>query len=386
MHPMSTADPDRAELDRRILAWMGEEEAAEDEARFEELALELFAHQFARCEPFARFCRARGSTPKNVESWRKIPAVPSGAFKEMELRSFPREHERHVFRTSGTSTRRRGELHLDTLALYEASLLPTFERHVLPDLGEPSERMRIAILTPSPLEAPDSSLSHMFGVVLERRGDEESGFLVRRGELQIKRLLDGLERATASDVAVLLCGTAFAFVHLLEAMECAKRRIALPGGSRVMETGGFKGRSRELPRDELYRRLHRALGVPPDRIVNQYGMTELGSQFYDSVLRFPGTSRRKLGPPWARVRLIDPESGDEAACGEIGILTVLDLANTGSILAIQSADLGRALGEGFQVVGREPGAEARGCSIAADEMLQRRTASQPRESGRDHPS
>ena len=153
-----------------------------------------------------------------------------------------------------------------------------------------------------------------------------------------------------------------------------------------METGGFKGRSRELPRDELYRRLHRALGVPPDRIVNQYGMTELGSQFYDSVLRFSGTSRRKLGPPWARVRLIDPESGDEAADGEIGILTVFDLANTGSLLAIQSADLGRALGEGFQVVGREPGAEARGCSIAADEMLQRRTASRPRESGRDHPS
>jgi hypothetical protein len=374
---MSAADPARSELDRRILAWMHEPEATEDDARFEELALELFAHQFARCEPFARFCRARRSTPTSVRSWREIPAVPSGAFKEMELRSFPREREHHVFRTSGTSTRRRGELHLDTLALYEASLLPTFERHVLPDLGGPSQRMRIAILTPSPLEAPDSSLSHMFGVVLRRRGDEESGFGVRRGELQTRRLLDGLDRAAASDVAVLLCGTAFAFVHLLEALECAKRRIALPEDSRVMETGGFKGRSRELPRDELYRRLHRALGVPPERIVNQYGMTELGSQFYDSALRFPGRPRHKLGPPWARARIIDPESGDEAAHGEIGILTFLDLANTGSVLAIQSADLGRALGEGFEVVGREPGAESRGCSIAADEMLQQRTPSPP---------
>jgi hypothetical protein len=119
----------------------------------------------------------------------------------------------------------------------------------------------------------------------------------------------------------------------------------------------------------LYQRLHRALDIPPERIVNQYGMTELGSQFYDSVLRFPEAPRRKLAPPWARVRLIDPESGGEAPCGEIGMVTVLDLANTGTVLAIQSADLGRALADGFQVVGREAGAEERGCSIAADEML-----------------
>jgi hypothetical protein len=380
---MSAGDPARAELDRRILAWMDEPEAAEDEARFEELALALFSHQFARCEPFARFCRARGSTPDDVASWREIPAVPSGAFKEMALRSFPPERERHVFRTSGTSTGRRGELHLDTLALYEASLLPSFERHLLPDLGGARERMRISILAPSPLEAPDSSLSHMFGAILERRGSPESGFRVQRGELQAERLLDELEEAAAREVAVLLAGTAFGFVHLLEDMESAERRVALPGGSRVMETGGFKGRSRELPRDELYRRLHRALGVPPDRIVNQYGMTELGSQFYDSVLRFPGTPRRKLGPPWARVRIIDPESGEEAAYGEIGIVTILDLANTGSVLAIQSADLGRALGDGFELVGREAGAEARGCSIAADEMLQEHTRNEPREAEDD---
>jgi hypothetical protein len=378
---MSTGDPARAELDRRVLAWMGETESAEDEARFEQLALELFTHQFARCQPFARFCRARGSTPDIVASWREIPAVPSGAFKEMVLRSFPPERELHVFRTSGTSTQRRGELHLDTLALYEASLLPSFERHLLPDLRESANRMRIAILAPSPLEVPDSSLSHMFGAVLERRGDRESGFLVEGGEIQTRRLLDGLEQAAASDLAVLLCGTAFAFLHLLEAMESTERRIALPEGSRIMETGGFKGHSRELPRDQLYRLLHRALGVPPDRIVNQYGMTELGSQFYDSVLRFPKTPRRKLAPPWTRVRIIDPESGEEATHGETGMVTVLDLANTGSVLAIQSADLGRALGDGFEVLGREAGAEARGCSIAADEMLQAPAPSQPRESG-----
>ena len=381
VHPVSTADPARSELDRRILAWMDEPEAAADEARFEELAIQLFAHQFARCQPFERFCRARGSTPQNVETWRAIPAVPTGAFKEMALRCFPPERECHVFRTSGTSTRRRGELHLDTLALYEASLFPSFERHVLPDLCEPSQRIRMLILAPSPLEVPDSSLSHMFGRVLERRGDPESGFLVEKGELRTERLLDGLEKAVRSGVALALCGTALALVHLLDAMESEENRIALPEGSRVMETGGFKGSSRELPRDALYERLHRSLGVPHSRIVNQYGMTELGSQFYDSVLRFPGAPRRKLGPPWTRVRMVDPETGDDAGEGEIGVVTVLDLANTGSILAIQTADLGRALGDGFEVIGREPGAEARGCSIAADEMLGGEAACDSRERG-----
>ena len=113
-------------------------------------------------------------------------------------------------------------------------------------------------------------------------------------------------------------------------------------------------------------------------------MTELGSQFYDSVLRFPGAPRRKLGPPWTRVRIIDPETGEEAPHGEIGVVTILDLANTGSVLAVRSADLGRAVGDGFQVLGREPGAEARGCSIAADEMLREQAPSETRASGNGH--
>jgi hypothetical protein len=98
-------------------------------------------------------------------------------------------------------------------------------------------------------------------------------------------------------------------------------------------------------------------------------MTELGSQFYDTVLREPGGPRRKRVPPWVRVRMLDPSSGAEVAPGEPGLVTVVDLANTGSVLAVQTADLGRTVADGFEVLGRSPGAEARGCSIAADAML-----------------
>ena len=224
------------------------------------------------------------------------------------------------------------------------------------------------MLAASPAEARDSSLSHMFGVAIRELGAEGSRFFVENGELRAEELLRALETAPA-ERPLLLCGTAFAFVHLLDALEQRGARLALPAAARIMETGGFKGRSRAMPRPALYLALEEQLGVPLERIVNQYGMTELGSQFYDTVLREPAAPRRKLGPPWARVRIVDPETGEDAPADGAGTIVVYDLANTGSVLAIQTADLGRRVQDGFEVLGREPGAEARGCSIAADELL-----------------
>jgi hypothetical protein len=364
---VSRPDPARAELDRRVRAFTSAP-WADDEERFESLALELFAFQFERCAPYARFCEGRGRTPHTLRSWRDIPAVPTGAFKELALRSFPAERTCKVFRTSGTSAGRRGALYLDTLEVYEASLLPSFERFVLPDLAA-DERASFAVLAPSPAEAGESSLSHMFGVLVARRGGPRSAFFVRGGELSEEALLRALRRAEEGGEPLVLCGPAFAFVHVLERLAARGEHVVLPPGSRAMETGGFKGRSRELGRDALYAEIEERLGLPAARIVNQYGMTELGSQFHDTVLREPAAPRRKLGPPWARVRLLDPASGEEAAPGEIGMLAIVDLANTGSVLAVQTADLGRRVGDGFEVLGRAPGAEERGCSIAADVML-----------------
>ncbi|MCL4686704.1 long-chain fatty acid--CoA ligase [Myxococcota bacterium] len=372
-HGAQGPDPARAALDARVLAWLREPLSAQDAAppddeRFDELARTLFGFQFEHCVPYRRFCEARGRTPANLQRWSEIPAIPAAAFKELPLRSFSRERICRVFRTSGTTATQRGALALDTLELYEASLLPSFRRGVLPDLG-PGARARLRILAPAPDDAPDSSLSHMFGVVLRELGDERSGFDVRDGALDVRGLHAALVAACDDGVPVALCGTAFAFVHLLDAFAARGVRLVLPPGSRVMETGGFKGRARELPRAQLYEAIATSLGVAPDRILNQYGMTELASQFYDSVLCLPGSPRRKLAPPWTRVRILDPERGEEAAPGAVGIVQIFDLANTGSILAIQTADLGRTLAGGFDVLGREAGAEARGCSQAADELF-----------------
>lgn len=365
-------DPARAGLDAKVLAFMREPASPGhwplDDERFEALALELFAFQFERVPPYRRFCEGRGVSPARVRGWREIPAVPTGAFKEVPLRSFEAGRVRHVFRTSGTTTELRGRLELDTLALYETSLVPTFRLHMLPDLP-PGGRMEMRILAPSRKALPDSSLSHMFAVLLPLFGTPESGFDLAPEGSDAKELARKLRDAAAHGLPLVVCGTAFAFVHLLDALEAWRETLPLPEGSRVMETGGFKGRSRTLGRDALHATIADRLGVPATRIVNQYGMTELGSQFYDSVLRFPGQARRKLGPPWARARVVDPESGEEVAEGDTGMIVLVDLANTGSVCAIQTADLGRRLGDGFEVLGRAEGAEARGCSIAADEML-----------------
>ena len=93
----------------------------------------------------------------------------------------------------------------------------------------------------------------------------------------------------------------------------------------------------------------------------------------DSTLAQPAEPRRKLGPPWAHVRILDPETGEDRPEGEPGMIQIHDLANTGSVGAILTADLGRSLGDGFEILGRDAAAEARGCSIAADEMLGRDT-------------
>ncbi len=366
-----SADPARSELDDAILDWMREPDWDYDEARFEALAQETFRYQYNHCEVYKRFCDGRGRVPGRVESWREIPAVPTGAFKETELRSFPPERTVHRFQTSGTSTAVRGTLYLDSLKLYEASLLPSFRRFVFPELESPGDRAAIRVLAPSSREFPESSLSHMFQIALAELGASGSGFDVESGELLVDRILTNLVESAASESPIALCGTAFSFVHLIDHLSQRGVMIGLPPASRVMETGGFKGQSREMPRAELYSEIKRVLGVSAERIVNQYGMTELGSQFYDSVLHAPTEPRRKLGPPWARVVIIDPETGHESVTGQVGTICVFDLANSGSIAAIETGDLGRAVLDGFEVIGREPGAEARGCSIAADELLGR---------------
>jgi Acyl-protein synthetase, LuxE len=330
-------DAERSTLDRAILAWMGEPVWLRDDARFDSLALGLFRFQYAHCEPYRRYCDSLGRDPANVARADDVPAVPTGAFKEFELRCFPAEQIRKTFRTSGTSSERRGTLHLDTLVLYETSLLASLRHTFLVELCGRRPRMRF--LASSPEAAPDSSLTHMFAVLAAAEGHADSGFDFSDAGLELESLATAIARARAAAEPIIVAGTSFAFVHLLDATRAdSASRWTLPAGSRVLETGGFKGRSREVPRERLRAELAARFGIGEHAVLNQYGMTELGSQFYDSTRVDPGGIRRKLVPPWTRVRCVDPDSGRDVPAGEVGMIVIHDLANTGSVAALQTAD------------------------------------------------
>jgi hypothetical protein len=339
-----------------------------DERRFDELARATFAYQIEVNEPYARFARARGlDASRSPRTWREIPAVPSSAFKDATLATFDVRQAECEFHTSGTTAANSGKHYLERAALYDASLLAGFDRFMLPD----RPKLRYLNLVPNPRSHKHSSLGYMLGHVAVLRGDGKAGYYLEEDRVDVAGLTAALQLALAEDRAVCLAGTAFAFVSLLDALEATRTTFALPPGSRIMETGGFKGRTRSVSRDELYGGLTRSLGIRESSIVAEYGMTELVSQYYDEPASRDGLQRVKVAPPWLRSLVVDAE-GRELAPGETGFLRHVDLGNRSSVVALATEDRGYRSGPGIVLLGRESDAAPRGCSLDAEELLARR--------------
>jgi len=317
--------------------------------------------------------------------------VPTAAFKEWELTCLPPDGRTHVFHSSGT-TGQRPSRHFhsaESLESYEESLWTWFGQNCRLPIAD----FRLLNLTPPPEQAPHSSLVHMFEVVRRKLGWDESIFVGRvdpdgawaldfdaafaaltcshrREEVETAGVANPPPHVGGYGKPVLVLGTAFSFVHLLDEMKARNLSIQLPAGSRVMETGGYKGRSREMSKSELHALITERLGVPASHIICEYGMSELSSQAYDHEVRSAeGGVRSGPGifhfPPWVRVQVISPETGREVAEGETGLIRVFDLANVFSALAIQTEDLAVRRGDGFELIGRAKLAEPRGCSLMA---------------------
>lgn len=339
---------------------------ARTDARFEALALDLFAFQFAHNPPYQALCRQQGRHPDNVSRWQDIPAAPAAAFKVLPLTVLPAAERTTVFYSSGTTTQTpsRHWHSATSLAVYEASLLAWAEPHLR--LRTDPVR-RLALLAPDPATAPHSSLAHMLDVLRRAHPDGQTaclGHVSPEGTWAVDhdRLLAFLREAEGAGEPVAVLGTAFQFVHALDAFATRGRSLRLPTGSRLMETGGYKGRSRALPQAELHQQLARALGLRPEDIVTEYGMSELGSQAYDAVAGHPAPRILRF-PPWARPVVLSPETGGEVAAGATGLLRVVDLANVASVSTVQTEDLVERHGDGFLLRGRATAAEPRGCSL-----------------------
>jgi hypothetical protein len=327
---------------------------------FDAVALELFALQFKHNFAYRKICEARDRTPETVGHWTQIPVVPTGAFKELELTSIAPGERITVFHSSGTTDQKssRHFHNAESLAVYEASLWKWFEQNCglrIADCG-------LVILTPPPKQAPHSSLVCMFEVLRQKLGAPENIFVGKVSAdgawtLDFDAALIALNPQPATRNPQLILGTAFSFVHLLDYLAEKNLRFQLPNNSRVMETGGYKNRSRSLPKSELHALISERLEVPRENIICEYGMSELSSQAYSKA---SGTLQF---PPWARAQIISPETSREVGEDETGLIRVFDLANVFSVAAIQTEDLGIRRGYGFELIGRAQLAEPRGCSL-----------------------
>ncbi|MGP8234228.1 MAG: long-chain fatty acid--CoA ligase [Limisphaerales bacterium] len=332
---------------------------------FDRLALALFALQLESVPIYREFCQRRQAALESVSLWSQIPALPVSAFKEFDVSSIPAGERKQVFHSSGTTGHVPSQHfhHARSIVMYEASLLSWFKFCFL---GGPSEPMKLVFLTPE--HAPHSSLVHMFQTVRRHLGAADSVFVGRletdgSWSLDFERAFAVLRAAVEAQQAIGVLGTAFSFVHLLEALQADGKRFLLPAGSRVMETGGYKGRSREMPKAQLREMISSFLGVAESRIIAEYGMSELGSQAYDRA----GAEHSGLFvfPPWVRAQVISAETGGPAEEGKTGLLRVFDLANIWSVMAVQTEDLVVGHRGGFNVLGRASTSAPRGCSLMA---------------------
>lgn len=367
-----------------------------DDRAFTALALELFAFQFETIAAYQRLCRRLDRTPDTVTTWQGIPAVPALAWKQHALFAGGPDAVARTFRSSGTSDPGHSSaapFSRAGLELMDTAVAAAARARLFPD----GRATRVLVLAPPPSAAPHMIMVHGMAHLVATYGLDGSRFLAGPGGVDFAALCDELVECQRAGVPVSLLGSSFGFVHLFDWMEAAGRRLELPPGSRIMDAGGYKGRSREVGREAFVGWAAERCGVRPSRVINLLGMTELASQIYDRIT--PGTTARpiarmKVPPPWVRTLIVDPrrpgpDGPEPAGVGALGLLRHLDLANVERPLAIQSEDVGRAVvfagdggaQRGFEIVGRAKGAEPRGCSLSAERAA---PATGARDPERDH--
>lgn len=349
-----------------LIAFMNRPQSTESD--FNALALRLFEHQFRHNMALQRYCRQQGKTLRTVKHWRDIPAVPINAFKELPLSCTPPDQCERVFMTSGTTRAdTRGRHYHPQLHVYDHSMKRYFAERFMRGIPQ----LPMGILFPTEEMMPNSSLAHYLALALQEFGAPGSRYFVGPAGMDIDGLCLTLESVEREGRPYALLGASYSFVHLMDELQKRGQKFRLPSGSRLFDTGGFKGQSRELELSDFYRLLTDTFGVPADACTNMYGMTELSTQFYDDGNAIQPAV--KSGPHWIRTRTVDPLTGQDVPAGERGVLVHCDLANYNSTTTILTEDVGVMVEGGFLLLGRAEGAQAKGCSMAMDAFLQAAT-------------
>lgn len=307
----------------------------------EETALQMFRFQYEHNEVYHRFCSLLGRSPANVVSLTDIPFLPIEFFKTEKIYCADTPPE-ITFTSSGTTGSQTSRHFVKELSIYTESYRKGFELFY----GD-IEKYAVLALLPSYLERTGSSLITMVDDLIKRSKNPFSGFYLNEYDLLAERLTS-LDR---SGQQVLLIGVSFALLDLVE-----KHSFSLKN-TLVMETGGMKGRRKELVREELHATLCKGFGV--EAIHSEYGMTELLSQAYSAG---KGIYRCV---PWMKVLVRDTNDAlSYLPIGKTGGLNIIDLANKYSCSFIATQDLGRLHNDDtFEVLGRFDNSDIRGCNL-----------------------
>ncbi|HEX4887115.1 MAG TPA: acyl transferase [Luteibaculaceae bacterium] len=320
------------------------EQLKENPAAFESIALQIFAYQYLNNPVYHRFCQLLAKHPGNVLHTADIPYLPIHLFKSQEICCFEPVWAERIYTSSatgGTPSRHFVRKYSD----YYFSFSEAFRLFY----GHPSEYCILALL-PSYLDRDGSSLIEMVDVLIKESGHAHSGFYLKN----TRELIENIDRVKRTGQKILLIGVSFALLDLAEQGPFGWEGVC------VMETGGMKGRRKEITRRELHDILNRSFNT--QQIHSEYGMTELLSQAYSSGDGF------FFCPPWMRISIReanDPFS--PAEMGKTGGINVIDLANIESCSFIATQDLGKIHENGgFEVVGRFDHSDVRGCNLMVE--------------------
>jgi hypothetical protein len=322
-----------------------------DETNFDSLALEIFRFQFAHNPVYAAFAKGINKTPETVKSISGIPFLPVELFKTHKIYASDKEPE-IIFTSSGTTGQVTSKHYVADVSVYEESFRKGFELFY----GDIKNYAVFALL-PSYLEREGSSLIYMVKDLIERSNNAQSRFYLddfkdMTAWLTMREQFLRLPENAAKKNLVI--GVTYALLDFAEKKKLNLRHTI------IMETGGMKGKRKEMVREEVHAILQRAFDVGP--IHSEYGMTELLSQAYSK-----GNGIFNC-PPWMKIKIRemnDPLS--YAAAGKTGGVNIIDLANVYSCSFISTSDLGKLHADGsFEIMGRFDHSDVRGCNLMVE--------------------
>lgn len=342
-----------------------------DDKKFNDLALRLFNYQFEKNKLYGAYCRKKKMEPKNVEKWEDILSVPTGIFKEFQMATFNINDAVKVFKTSGTSDpAKKGTIYLnqDALDLLNLAYKAAAHSYFFPD----KRKMFGFFLMPSPETRPEMAMAY---ALWECHKDYVTDYvyLITPKGIDMPRIIQLLKQKEKEGEPVFISGPAFGFVYLFDAGKAQNFKFNLPPGSRMGQGGGYKGRSRELSREDFEAQAAAFFGLDTHYIMDILGLTEVNTAFVENRLynhiHSIKKNRYKSNQPWTRTIAVNPDTLERVPKGETGLLRHYCLTNVSTVLSIQTDDLGHEIDEGFEITGRVKGTDSRGCSMAMDDIM-----------------